>query len=52
VKIRKLEYTTPQKETDKMPREERTFTYEFKLEAVHLVETSDKSISQVVRDLG
>lgn len=30
----------------------RTYTKEFKQEAVQLVETSDKSMSQVARDLG
>jgi transposase len=35
-----------------MPKEQRTFTKEFKLEAVHLAHTSGKSQSQVARDLG
>jgi transposase len=35
-----------------MPKGQRTFTKEFKLEAVRLVKTSCKSISQVARDLG
>jgi transposase len=35
-----------------MPKEQRTFTKEFKLEAVRLVQTSGKSITQVARDLG
>ena len=35
-----------------MPKGQRTFTKEFKLEAVRLVKTSGKSISQVARDLG
>jgi len=35
-----------------MPKEQRTFTREFKLEAVRLVQTSGKSITQVARDLG
>jgi transposase len=35
-----------------MPKGQRTFTKEFKLEAVRLVRTSGKSISQVARDLG
>jgi len=34
-----------------MPKEQRTFTKEFKLEAVRLVQTSGKSITQVARDL-
>jgi transposase len=35
-----------------MAKEQRTFTKEFKLEAVRLVQTSGKSITQVARDLG
>ena len=35
-----------------MPKEQRTFTKEFKLEAVQLVRTSGKSQSQVARELG
>lgn len=35
-----------------MPKEQRTFTNEFKLEAVRLVQSSGKSITQVARDLG
>ncbi len=35
-----------------MPKEQRIFTKEFKLEAVHLAQTSGKSQSQVARDLG
>ena len=35
-----------------MPKEQRTFTKEFKLEAVRLVQTSGKSITQIARDLG
>ena len=35
-----------------MPKEQRTFTKEFKLEAVRLVQTSGKSFAQVARDLG
>ena len=35
-----------------MPKEQRTFTKEFKVEAVRLVKSSGKSISQVARDLG
>jgi transposase len=35
-----------------MPKEQRTFTKEFKLEAVRLVQTSGKSIIQIARDLG
>jgi len=35
-----------------MPKAQRTFTKEFKLEAVQLVRRSGKSQSQVARDLG
>ena len=35
-----------------MPKAQRTETSEFKLEAVHLAQTSGKSQSQVARDLG
>jgi|SRR5579871_621768 transposase len=35
-----------------MPKEQRTFTKEFKLEAVQLVQRSGKSQAQVARDLG
>lgn len=35
-----------------MPKEQRTFSKEFKLEAVHLVQTSGKSQVQVAHDLG
>ena len=35
-----------------MPKEQRTFTKEFKLEAVRLAQTSGKSITPVARDLG
>ena len=35
-----------------MPKEQRTYTKEFKLEAARLVETSGKSMTQVARDLG
>jgi len=35
-----------------MPKEQRTFTKEFKLEAVHLVQKSGKSQAQIARDLG
>src|ERR1700736_4720432 len=35
-----------------MPKEQRTFTQEFKQEAVRLAQTSGKSITQVARDLG
>lgn len=35
-----------------MQKAQRTFTKEFKLEAVQLVQTSGKSMSQIARDLG
>ena len=35
-----------------MPKEQRTFTKEFKLEAVRLVQSSGKSQVQVARELG
>jgi transposase len=35
-----------------MPRQQRTYTKEFKQEAVEVVQTSGKSMSQVARDLG
>lgn len=35
-----------------MPKEQRTFTREFKLEAVQLAQKSGKSQSQIARDLG
>jgi transposase len=47
-----LDYTPPQKGNKHMPKGQRTFTKEFKFEAVRLVKTSDKSISQVARELG
>ena len=35
-----------------MPKKQRTFTKEFKLEAARLVQSSGKSITQIARDLG
>ena len=35
-----------------LPKEQRTFTKEFKLEAVQLVQRSGKSQAQIARDLG
>ena len=35
-----------------MVRRRKTYTREFKLEAIELVETSDKSIAEIERDLG
>jgi transposase len=37
---------------DIMPKEQRTLTKEFKLEAVHLAQTSGKPQAQIARDLG
>lgn len=35
-----------------MQKEQRTYTKEFKVEAVHLVQSSTKSQAQIARDLG
>ena len=35
-----------------MPKDQKAFTKELKMEAVHLVQTSGKSQAQVARDLG
>src|SRR6266496_4050285 len=35
-----------------MPKDQRTFTREFKVEAVQLVQSSKKSRAQIARDLG
>jgi transposase len=35
-----------------MPKQQKTYTREFKLEAVRLVRSSDKPMSQIARDLG
>lgn len=35
-----------------MPKNQRTFTREFKVEAVQLAQTSKKSLAQIARDLG
>src|SRR5436305_15350979 len=35
-----------------MPKNQRTFTREFKREAVQLVQTSQKPLAQIARDLG
>jgi transposase len=35
-----------------MARKRRTYTREFKLEAIQLAQTSDKSIAEIERDLG
>src|SRR5690242_12952940 len=42
----------PMKEVRHMQQEKRVFTLEFKREALRLVETSGKPLSQVARDLG
>ena len=47
-----MDYTRPQKGKVSMPKEQPTFSKEFKLEAVRLAQTSGKSITQVARDLG
>jgi transposase len=47
-----LDYTRSQKGKVSMPKEQRTFSKEFKLEAVRLAQTSGKSITQAARDLG
>ena len=35
-----------------MPKEQRVFTREFKMEAVHVAQKSGKSQAQIARDLG
>jgi len=35
-----------------MPRAKRTFTREFKLDAIHLAEVGDRTVAEVERDLG
>ncbi len=35
-----------------MPRSKRTFTREFKLDAMHLAEAGDRTVAEVERDLG
>jgi transposase len=35
-----------------MPKDQRTFTKEFKLEAVQLLKSSNKPLAQIARDLG
>jgi len=35
-----------------MPKDQRSFTKEFKQEAVQLVQTSEKSMTQIAKDLG
>jgi transposase-like protein len=46
-----VEYTTQSKES-KMTKQQKTYTREFKVEAVQLVKSSRKSMSQVARELG
>lgn len=35
-----------------MPRAKRTFTREFKLDAIHMAEAGDRAIAEIERDLG
>jgi transposase len=44
------EYTLPKEGI--MPKEQKTYTREFKREAVQLLKSSGKPMSQVARDLG
>ena len=45
-----MEYTLPKEGS--MPKQQKTYTREFKLEAVQLVKSSGKPMSQVARELG
>ena len=45
-----MEYTLPKEES--MPKEQKTYTKEFKQEAVQLVKRSGKPMSQIARELG
>jgi transposase-like protein len=45
-----VEYTLPKEGS--MPKHQKTYTKEFKLEAVRLVKSSVKPMSQIARDLG
>jgi transposase-like protein len=48
-----MEYTKgDQEEKRTMAKEQRTFTKEFKMEAVRLAETSGKPITELARELG
>jgi transposase len=46
-----MEYTTQSKES-KMTKQQKTYTREFKVEAVQLVKSSGKPMSQIARELG
>ena len=46
-----MEYTTQAKES-KIEKQQKTYTREFKVEAVQLVKSSDKPMSQIARELG
>ena len=50
VNLRERDLHTEREEV--MQKTQRTFTKEFKLEAVQLVQTSGKSMAQIARDLG
>src|ERR1700694_4001365 len=45
-----MEYTLPKEGS--MPKQQKTYTREFKLEAVQLVKSSGKPMSQIARELG
>ena len=45
-----MEYTLPKEGS--MPKQQKTYTKEFKLEAVQLVKSSGKLMSQIARELG
>src|ERR1700694_3262477 len=45
-----MEYTLPKEGS--MPKQQKTYTKEFKLEAVQLVKSSGKPMSQIARELG
>jgi transposase len=45
-----MEYTLPKEGS--MPKQQKTYTKEFKLEAAQLVKSSGKPMSQIARELG
>src|ERR1700694_1899960 len=45
-----MEYTLPKEGS--MPKQQKTYTKEFKMEAVQLVKSSGKPMSQIARELG
>lgn len=47
-----VEYTKLDQTGEKMSKEQKIYTKEFKLEAVRLAETSGKPITEIARDLG